>query len=589
VPLSSTHHLVGALPPPSLKCAVPGLSPTLQDLTERIFFSLDDGRIWLNNRRVVLMQCSTMGAMRRELIDHLGEAKARGVLTRMGYASGARDAEFVRDQWPGADPVSLFLAGTKLHGIEGMVKVEPVQLAFDAERGSYLGEFLYHNSSEAEEVITEKGLTKEPACWNLIGYAMGYVSTLLGKLVVFREVECRAQGAKTCRIIGRPSAEWPDVEEDLQYLNAEKFVSATAYGVPQSREPALLPPTDEADEAHHMVGISSAFNSACHLLRKVAPTRSTVLFTGESGVGKELFARMLHEISPRQGSPFISINCAAIPETLVESELFGVDRGAFTGATVTRPGRFERASGGTLFLDEIGTLSLTSQGKLLRALQEGIIERVGGSKVIEVDVRVVAATNVDLRGAIREGRFREDLYFRLNVFPLHLPPLRQRKEDIPLLITCFLRRYNARHGRRVPGFTARAVRALLGYTFPGNIRELQNLVERGVIAVEEGELIDLSHIFRDEDLQWDQVYSVESGGGLAHREEVPSAHGQPGIQASSQVPIPTGKRTLADLEAMERQLVLEAMELNGGNLSAAARSLGLSRRQLEYRIKKIGS
>jgi DNA-binding NtrC family response regulator len=590
LPSHSTQPLAGTLN--EAPSAAPGSEthPSLADLAESIFFSLEDGQIWLNNQRVVLMQCSALGAMRRELIDHLGLMKARGVLTRMGYNCGVRDAEFVRSQWPGADPVPLFLAGAKLHGLEGLVKVEPVRLAFDAGRGAYSGEFIWHNSSEADEVLRVEGVGSEPACWSLLGYATGYVSTLLGKLIVFREVECRAQGASVCRVIGRPAEEWPDVEEDLQHLNAEPFVSISAYKVPQAKVPAALPGVDPVagSEDEPMVGVSPSFNSACRMLRKVAPTRSTVLFTGESGVGKELFARMLHGISPRRGRPLVSINCAAIPDALLESELFGVERGAFTGATASRPGRFERANGGTLFLDEIGNLSLSSQGKLLRALQEGVVERVGGTSEIRVDVRVVAATNVDLRCAIREGRFREDLYFRLNVFPIHLPPLRERREDIPLLVSCFLGRYNALHGRNVPGFTARALRVLLDYGFPGNIRELQNLVERGVIAAEEDELIDLSHIFRDEPVQRSEGYSVASGGALAQRPRSPEAAATEPPSASAQ-PQAGRRLSMADLDALGNRLMEEAIARARGNLSAAARDLGLSRRQLEYRLKKNAS
>jgi len=586
ITLASSHRLAGSLP---LGAKGPGSSepsPTLKDLTASISFSPEEGRIWLHGRRMILMQSSALGAMRRELVANLGEAKARGLMTRMGYAEGVRDAEYVRELWPDADPVSTLLAGAKLHALEGMVKVEPVRLTFDAQSGNYYGEFVNLHSAEADEVIASQGLTKEPACWNLVGHVIGYVSTLLGKLIIFREVECRAQGAAGCRIIGRPADEWLDVEEDIQYLNAEGFVSSTAFNPPQSKEAAQLPDLGKEagdSSAKHMVGISSAFNAACHLLRKVAPTRSTVLFTGESGVGKELFAHMLHEISPRKQGPFISINCAAIPETLVESELFGVERGAFTGATTSRPGRFERAVGGTLFLDEIGTLSLTSQGKLLRALQEGTIERVGGTKVIDVDVRVVAATNVDLLEAVHQGRFREDLYFRLNVFPLHLPPLRERRDDIPLLITYFLQRYNTRHDRAVPGFTSRAVRTLLNYSFPGNIRELQNLVERGVIAVEDQELIDVSHLFRNEQLPHEMIYSVGTRGVLADQEDSPETSTGDSLLDHISAWRQDG---CCSLEAVEERLLQEAVARSKGNLSAAARLLDITRPQLAYRLKK---
>ena len=567
-------------------------TPMLRELTESLFFSPGDGRIWLNDQRMILMRNSTMGVFRKEMISTLGLDQARGLLTRAGYAAGARDAELVRDQWPDAEPMAQFLAGTRLHALEGMVKVEPVKLTFNSAKGHYYGEFIWHNSSEVDEHVAAYGVGNEPACWNLTGYAMGYVSTLLGKLIIFREVECRATGCRTCRVVGQPAEDWPDVEEDLRHLATESFANSNAFGgMAAGEEAAVLPTVVDNGHEHgkkHMVGVSAAFNGACHMLKRVAPTQATVLFTGESGVGKELFAAMLHDISRRKDKPFISVNCAAIPDTLIESELFGVERGAFTGATLSRPGRFERADGGTLFLDEIGTLSMVSQGKLLRALQEGVIERVGGTKAINVDVRVVAATNVDLQQAVSEGRFRDDLFFRLNVYPIHLPPLRERRDDIPLLLGYFLRRYNQRHDRQVAGFTPRTVRALLNYAYPGNIRELQNLVERGVIAAEDGGLIDLPHIFRTERLALDSLYSVGRDGALATDEP---GTGDGGTGKSTGIPnyldlLRTGKDQMLSLEALERRVVDQAVAHTGGNLAAAARLLGLTRAQLAYRLQK---
>ena len=233
------------------------------------------------------------------------------------------------------------------------------------------------------------GIGTEPACWMQTGYAIGYTSAMIGRLIVYREIECPRMGHQHCRLVGKPADEWDNVEDDLRFLNAEAFVSTTAHGGAGERQQAAeLPGDDQRPYGEkEMVGVSSAFNSACHMLKRVASTAATVLFTGESGVGKELFAYMLHQIGPRKEQPFVAVNCAAIPETLIESELFGVERGAYTGASQSRPGRFERAAGGTLFLDEIGTLSLVAQGKLLRALQEGEIERVGGVRSVKVDVR----------------------------------------------------------------------------------------------------------------------------------------------------------------------------------------------------------
>ncbi|MEP6503483.1 MAG: sigma 54-interacting transcriptional regulator [Betaproteobacteria bacterium] len=574
-----------------------GQAPTLADLTESLFFSPGDGRIWLTDQRMILWHSSSFGHLRRELLDIVGLERARGMLTRAGYVSGARDAQVVRERWPDSDAAAVFMAGTRLHALEGVVKVTPQTFDFDIDRGTYEGEFLWEHSSEDDEHIAAFGIGTEAACWMQVGYAMGYVTTLFGQLVVFRELECRSMGASVCRVVGRHAQAWGDVSEDVRYLRAQDFetLAAEAAGTPaaaarapqRTRGSAATARARAGTDKHALVGASSAYNSACHQILRVAPTQATVLFTGESGVGKEVFARMLHRISPRAALPFIAVNCAAIPETLIESELFGVERGAFTGASVSRPGRFERADGGTLFLDEIGTLSLVSQGKLLRVLQEGELERVGGTRTLRPDVRVVAATNVDLQAEVRAGRFREDLFYRLNVFPIHLPPLRDRRDDIPLLMNHFLLRDTQRHGRQVAGFTPRAVRALLNYGFPGNIRELQNLVERGVIAAEDGGAIDVAHMFRREQLSDDLLFSIGEHGGLRSEgetgvasllEHIASGLGQRGGAAGP----------MLSLEAVERRLLKEAVERAGGNLAAAARSLGLTRAQLAYRLRNTG-
>ncbi|KQW01511.1 sigma-54-dependent Fis family transcriptional regulator [Rhizobacter sp. Root1221] len=565
-----------------------GQHPLMSDLTECLFFSPGDGRIWLNDQRMVLMHTSSLGALRRELIDSLGLERARGLLTRAGYESGARDAELVRQRWPDGDAISTFMAGTRLHALEGVVKVEPLEFDFDVARGTYHGEFLWHHSSEDDEHIGAYGLGTEPACWSQIGYACGYVTGMLGKPVIFREVECRSMGSAVCRVIGKNADAWGDISEDLRYLNVQDFLSTQAFvgAATSAASRAVLGGAVLAESGEQeMVGVSSAFKSACHMLSRVAPTQATVLFTGESGVGKELFASMLHRISPRKEKPFVALNCAAIPDTLIESELFGVERGAFTGATVSRPGRFERADGGTLFLDEIGTLSLVGQGKLLRALQEGEIERVGGSRTVKVDVRVVAATNVDLQAEVRAGRFREDLYFRLDVFPIPLPPLRERREDIPLLMNYFLHRYCRRHGRTVHGYTPRAVKALLNYEFPGNIRELQNLVERGVITADDGGVIDVPHMLRREQLRDAALLSVGAGGTLATASS-PAEEDAPAAQSLLARLRETGQPGVS-LDAIERQLMEEAVQEADGKLSAAARLLGLTRAQLAYRLKAV--
>ena len=557
--------------------------PTVADLSECLFFSPGDGRIWLQDQRMMLLHSDALGSLRRELIDSIGLDQARGLLTRAGYVSGARDAQMVRQQWPDADPTSTALAGTRLHALEGSVKVELVHASYDAVTGAYDGEFIWHNAIEDDEHIAAYGVGGSPACWMQVGYATGFVSTLFGRLVVFREVNCRSSGDAHCRVFGKSAELWGDVQQDLRYLNVQSFVGSTASdsgSAPIADLTAFVAANPGPDPT--MVGASSSFNAACHMLRRVAPTTATVLFTGESGVGKEMFASTLHRISPRVDQPFVAINCAAIPETLMESELFGVERGAYTGAGTLRAGRFERANGGTLFLDEVGTLSFVAQGKLLRALQEGEVERVGGTKTIPVDVRVIAATNVDLRQAVREGHFREDLFFRLNVFPIHLPPLRDRRDDIPLLMSHFLAHYNRRHHRNVAGFSQAAVKAMYNYAFPGNIRELQNLVERGVILVGDGEAIEVHHLFSSGESLAQDVLS------LAWREDGPTTLNLRGAGRAPDEPTAPVTAPGGTLEQAELALLRQAIRRSGGNLSAAARDLGVSRATVAYRAKKFG-
>ena len=564
-------------------------SPTLEELTDCLCFSPGDGRIWLNDQRMQLIHTSSFGTMRRELIDTIGMDKARGLLTRTGYVSGNRDADLVRQRWSKADPASIFGAGTQLHGLEGAVKVEPIHFEFDTEKGVYEGEFLWHHSTEDEEHIAAYGIGSEPACWMELGYAMGYVSGLVGSLVVFREVECRAMGHSVCRVLGKSAEQWSDVEEDMYYLNVsanERTGHAKkAVTVPKPHEQ----PQDETGDQDEprMIGVSAAFAAASHGLRKVAGTQATVLFSGETGVGKELFASMLHSLSNRRNGPFVAFNCAAVPENLMEAELFGVERGAFTGAVQSRAGRFERAEGGTLFLDEIGTLSLEGQSKLLRALQERVVERVGGSESVTVDVRVVAATNVDLREAVERGDFRSDLFYRLNVFPIALPPLRERRDDIPLLINHYFQHFCQLHGRDLTGITQKATRALLNYEFPGNIRELQNLIERGVIDAEEGGPVDLHNLFRNEPIPKTMLYSVTSAGALANRQSQSETLNETSML--ERIARMTGETEQISIDRLEQTLLQEAVALANGNLSEAARRTGLSRAQLAYRLKKAGT
>ncbi|MGQ0620648.1 MAG: sigma 54-interacting transcriptional regulator [Panacagrimonas sp.] len=568
--------------------------PDNADLVSRIHFATKEGRIWLDDQRMLLMHASGFGVLRRELIESLGIDRARGLLTRMGYNSGSHDAHLARKLRKGSTTVDAIHVGPQLHMLEGVGTVIPVRAELNEETGQFHGEYLWQDSSEAEEHIRIYGLGSEPACWMQIGYASGFISRFMGRPILFREVQCKAQGFDQCRIVGKPADEWGDAEDDLRFLRADQLTGGLAA---TGAATAAVLSLDDAPPAsplgsEDVVGVSAGFNSVCHKLRRVADTRATVLFLGESGVGKEVLARSLHRISPRAEAPFVAINCAAIPETLVEAELFGVERGAFTGASTTRAGRFERAEGGTLFLDEIGILSNTAQGKLLRALQEREVERVGGTRTIKVDVRVIAATNLDLREEVRHGRFREDLFFRLNVFPILVPALRDRLEDIPVFMNHFLRKFCRMHTRSVSGFTGRAIDAMLSYHWPGNIRELENVVERGVILAPDAGAIDVIHLFAGGEQIESRHLSLCEGGTLAKRSDAERSHDVgPDIANRVRHRITQLLAGVADegdtlsLDDIQDALVQSAVRIAKGNLAAAARTLGMTRAQLVYHQK----
>lgn len=323
----------------------------------------------------------------------------------------------------------------------------------------------------------------------------------------------------------------------------------------------------DASPAPTVVGNSPAIRAALRLARKVAPTRTSVLITGPTGTGKEVMAKAVHSLSPRGDRPFIAVNCAALTETLLESELFGHEKGAFTGATEQRPGRFELAEGGTIFLDEIGEMGMSSQSRLLRVLQEREFVRVGGTQTLRCDVRVIAATNRDLKAESAIGRFREDLYYRLNVFPVVLPPLADRLEDVPALVAHFLEALGPELGLESTTITDDALAAMSAYRWPGNIRELRNVTERAAL-LGEGR-IDLN----------DLPPEVTSESRDGFDSDLPMQTEPAILPAATQS---TGSR-LAD---QERDLVLRTLGLTGWNHSAAARKLGVTRDVLRYRVKK---
>lgn len=320
---------------------------------------------------------------------------------------------------------------------------------------------------------------------------------------------------------------------------------------------------EDADGRYKIIGQTAKMKHVYGMIEKVCRSPTTVLITGESGTGKELVARALHDHSDREAAPFIQVNCGAIPENLFESELFGHEKGAFTGAVATKPGKFEMADGGTLFLDEIGELPKDMQVKLLRVLQDGQFERVGGIRSQTVDVRLVAATNRVLEDEVRDGNFREDLFYRLNVIPIRLPPLRDRADDIPLLVEHFVEKFNARLGTNVDGLTPDAMAALLAHKWPGNIRELENLVERSVLLVD-GDVLtlaDLPGLTRD---------PIEASGEVNAEE----------MGLKEYVRVYTAK--------LERARIQRVLEEEDNNVTRASKKLGISRKSLQMKMKDYG-
>ena len=313
---------------------------------------------------------------------------------------------------------------------------------------------------------------------------------------------------------------------------------------------------DQKFGLENLIGQSPSMLQMFDIIRQVAPTRASVLITGETGTGKELVAHALHNLSPRKAGPFVAVHAAALPTTLLESELFGHEKGAFTGAVERRAGRFEMADGGTIFLDEVGELEPAMQVKLLRVLEERRFERVGGNKTIEVDVRLVAATNRDLKKMVAEGKFRDDLFYRLSVVTVNLPPLRERRDDVPLLVTAFNRQYSEENNTPVRDITQEAINLLMAYDWPGNVRELRNAVEQMVVLAR-GERLTVRDI----------PAAIRSGADLTKISVV-----RPGVTMT--------------VEEAERQLIIQALKDTEGNRTKAAEKIGMSRRTLHRKLKE---
>lgn len=518
-------------------------------------FRPEDGTIYLKDERMVACSSASLGILRRQLIQSFGIDAARQFLWQNGYSQGYRDYLSIKQLF---GKESADYAGTRLYAIVGLGRVEVLVDVTDNGNARFRMETIVRNSVEAEEHLAMFGKGADSACWQTLGYASGYESARIGREVYFKELMCKGRGDPYCRFLAQDAAGWGDevqafhdlytpssAKQDsvaLEELRAEirrlhELARKQRHALAHCRERTLRVEPDEgspaaqalkiAEKAHFIVRgkemIEAIEQAAC-----IARLDTTALVCGETGTGKEFLVNLIHRQSSRAQAPLVSVNCAALTETLLESELFGHVRGAFTGAVGDKVGLFEAASHGTLFLDEIGEMPQALQAKMLRTLENGEIRRVGSNKTIKVNPRIIAATNRDLLAEINAGKFRRDLFFRLNSFVLHLPPLREIRESIPLMVWEFLQNSNENFGKHVASITPEAMSLLMSYSWPGNVRELKHAIERGVL-VAHGDTIearDLPHeIASSKQDEEDDTLSVKGNERRLIRLALDRAHG----------------------------------------------------------------
>ncbi len=536
------------------------------DLDHKELLELDPvgGTVRFAGRRALLVDAVAMGLLRKYLVENFGLAAARTVLTQFGFAHGWRTAETLESafKWDAAGDWSR--AGARIHALEGLFRAEPESRDPLSPEGVTLVA-----SYEAEQHLLHFGRSDVPVCWTICGLTSGYSSRSNGREIYVLEDRCIGRGDAACHLVGRTREGWgAERADELHFFEARRLkecldvslervtrtLKAAERKLHEHRR-ALVRVARDVAEPLGIVARSPVMRQVVDLARRVAKVDSTVLLTGESGTGKERIARLVHDESTRAAGPFIAVNCGAITETLLESELFGHARGAFTGATQDRPGLFEAANCGTLLLDEVGEVSPAMQVKLLRVLQEREIRRVGENRSRRIDVRVVAATNRDLAFGVAGGDFRQDLYYRLKVVELHVPPLRERRDDVLPLARVLLADAALRMKRKIAGLAPAVADQLLRYEWPGNVRELENVMERAV-ALARGSRVDL------EDLP-EEIRNV--------------------------FPRPVATRgAVRPLEDVEKEYILAALELNDGNQTRTAEQLRIGSATLYRKLKAYG-
>lgn len=527
------------------------------DLRELMDFEPQGGIIRFAGDRAVLLNTVALGVLRQELIDTVGVTTARGILTRFGYAHGWRTAETLKSTFDWESPHEWRLAGGRLHQLQGFLTYEPATRE-PGEQPRHFADSIWRDSYEAQEHLLHIGQSTEPVCWTLCGFASGYLSYCEGKRIYCVEQKCRAKGDAHCLMVGDTEEAWGDAMKDQLAFYGRECLDDSLRHVTDllkmtERQLAArrreLARVDVREPKTGIVAHSEKMKAVLDQVHRVSHVDTTVLLTGESGVGKEVLAHVIHDDSARSAMPFLAMNCAAVPEALIESELFGHVRGAFTGATQDRIGLFEAATRGTLLLDEVGDLPAAMQVKLLRVLQEREIRRVGENRSRRVDVRVLAATHRDLNAEVAAGRFRQDLLYRLRVIEITIPPLRERSDDILPMARRFVAEIAGRLGLPITGLAPRAADQLARWSWPGNIRELQNVIERAIVLAH-GKRIEL------EDLP-EEIRRLESA-------------------------VAREQRSLADVEREHIHRILESV---GGNRTKAAAILEIGPATLFRKLK----
>ena len=540
------------------------MRPADLDHEELLELDPEGGVIRFAGQRALLLDAVAMGLLRKYLIENFGLNAARTVLTQFGFAHGYRMAEAMQAEFNWSTDEDWRDAGARIHALQGLFRLGPGSEGPLSKAGVMLV-----SSYEAEQHLLHSGRSEVAVCWTISGLTSGYLSRSSGKEIYVLEGRCLGKGDAACHLMGRTRADWGDDRADeLRFFDPNRLEECLDVSLQRVAETlkaaerklrehrrALVRVASEVAEPYGIVTKSPAMRQVVDLARRVAKVDSTVLITGESGSGKERIARLVHDESTRAAGPFIAVNCGAITESLLESELFGHARGAFTGASQDRPGLFEAANGGTLLLDEVGEISTGMQVKLLRTLQEREVRRVGENKSRRVNVRIVAATNRDLAHGVAGGAFRQDLYYRLKVVELRVPPLRERRDDILPLARVLLADAALRMKRKITGMAPHSADQLFHYEWPGNVRELENAMERAV-ALASGSRVELDDL----------------------PEEV--------RQAAPTLLVTAG--TVRPLDQVEKEYILAVLELNNGNQTRAAKQLAIGSATLYRKLKSYG-